>query len=488
MQRATYVKELMATGISFKPVYEDYAVQTLNPDMPNYNPAAAIVLHNNNVGNVIKKKVVKNGGRYYLTKSEAAAIDVDEWFYNTNFVTDYNCIVNSLGETFEFNYFNEFVYFKPSVILKYKSFCSCTRLIEITLPNNVTIWRAFESCGSLTKVTFSGGFYFTVSGDSDTMRTSCFSYCSSLSSIDLSNLLGTNIPINCFAMCSKLKNVILPNTITTISTAAFFYAGFNATFTGSDTFDLNLPNLTYLGQKAFCNCKFLTSITSLGSITSLDNEVFNNTPRLLSATLSNNITYLGTRAFGASGLTSINLPTNLTTIGDYCFNECRNLKISSIPQTITKIGIGVFRYCGYNNTDANARIDVSLPNITNTSSLFQLFERCNIINRVLNLGTVPALAQECFEWSSVKFIVVPSTVTTWGHQRGLPDDCIIHVLATTPPTISTDNYITPTTVKVYVGDGSSAAHDDAILQTYLADTNWAHYSSQLDTWYNYSNS
>lgn len=42
--------------------------------------------------------------------------------------------------------------------------------------------------------------------------------------------------------------------------------------------------------------------------------------------------------------------------------------------------------------------------------------------------------------------------------------------------------------KIYVGDGSSAAHDNAILQQYLADTDWAQYSAKLDTWYNYINS
>lgn len=40
--------------------------------------------------------------------------------------------------------------------------------------------------------------------------------------------------------------------------------------------------------------------------------------------------------------------------------------------------------------------------------------------------------------------------------------------------------------KIYVGDGSSAAHDDAILAQYLADADWAQYSAKLDTWYNYN--
>ena len=40
---------------------------------------------------------------------------------------------------------------------------------------------------------------------------------------------------------------------------------------------------------------------------------------------------------------------------------------------------------------------------------------------------------------------------------------------------------------VYVGDGSSASHDNAVLAQYTADTDWSAYTSKLDTWYNYIN-
>ncbi|MBR6270160.1 MAG: hypothetical protein IKR30_06300, partial [Bacteroidales bacterium] len=40
--------------------------------------------------------------------------------------------------------------------------------------------------------------------------------------------------------------------------------------------------------------------------------------------------------------------------------------------------------------------------------------------------------------------------------------------------------------KIFVGDGSSQAADQAILSLYLADPDWAAYSSKLDLWYNYN--
>ena len=60
----------------------------------------------------------------------------------------------------------------------------------------------------------------------------------------------------------------------------------------------------------------------------------------------------------------------------------------------------------------------------------------------------------------------------------------VHLEMETPPTLGSSVFA-DTSFKIYVGDGSSAEHDDAILADYLADTNWATYSSRLDTWYNY---
>lgn len=40
--------------------------------------------------------------------------------------------------------------------------------------------------------------------------------------------------------------------------------------------------------------------------------------------------------------------------------------------------------------------------------------------------------------------------------------------------------------KIYVGTGESQAADQAVLNQYLADPDWAQYSSKLDLWYNYN--
>lgn len=82
-------------------------------------------------------------------------------------------------------------------------------------------------------------------------------------------------------------------------------------------------------------------------------------------------------------------------------------------------------------------------------------------------------------------MILPDCLVSLGQSFYNSNFDYIHILATNPPTGHITTYTFSFNYKIYVGDGSSAAHDDAILADYLADTNWATYSSRLDTWYNY---
>ena len=55
---------------------------------------------------------------------------------------------------------------------------------------------------------------------------------------------------------------------------------------------------------------------------------------------------LGDLAFnGCSGLTSLTLPSNVTSIGRYAFGGCRELTSLTIPSSVTSIGGGAFYDC-----------------------------------------------------------------------------------------------------------------------------------------------
>ena len=48
--------------------------------------------------------------------------------------------------------------------------------------------------------------------------------------------------------------------------------------------------------------------------------------------------------FKCKGLSTVNIPTNITSIGEYSFYECKSLSTLTLPQ-IESIGYNAFRLC-----------------------------------------------------------------------------------------------------------------------------------------------
>ena len=79
-----------------------------------------------------------------------------------------------------------------------------------------------------------------------------------------------------------------------------------------------------LGDGAFSGCSGLTSLTLPSSVTSIDGYAFDGCSGLTSLTIPSGVTSIGKWAFyGCSGLTSIYVyPENLPELGTDIFNEC----------------------------------------------------------------------------------------------------------------------------------------------------------------------
>ena len=68
--------------------------------------------------------------------------------------------------------------------------------------------------------------------------------------------------------------------------------------------------------------------------------------KLTSVTLPSTITSIGECAFyNCRALNSINIPASVTTIGDHTFNSCTSLTTINIPSSVTTIGNFTFFYC-----------------------------------------------------------------------------------------------------------------------------------------------
>ena len=90
----------------------------------------------------------------------------------------------------------------------------------------------------------------------------------------------------------------------------------------------------------------MTSLTIPSGVTSIGDYAFYGCSGLTSLTLPSSVTSIGDWAFGyCSELTSLTLPSGVTSIGNYAFYGCRGLTSMTIPSGVTVIGEGAFRGC-----------------------------------------------------------------------------------------------------------------------------------------------
>ena len=212
--------------------------------------------------------------------------------------------------------------------------------------NDVIGSYAFKGCNRLTSLTLPDGI--TEIGDH------AFEGCSGLTSLTLPAGI-TSIGSEAFNGCSGLTSLTLPASITKIGDQAFHgCSGLKEVrFCINDNLDTYLTKgHPYIdvdcGIKYYINDKEITSIEIPSNVTTLGNYVFQGCSRLTSLTLPVGITSIGYRAFlGCSGLTSLNLPAGagITEIGSEAFEGCSGLTSLNLPAGITSIGSRAFQGC-----------------------------------------------------------------------------------------------------------------------------------------------
>ena len=152
-----------------------------------------------------------------------------------------------------------------------------------------------------------------------------------------------------------------------------------------------------IGDYAFSDCSSLTSLTLPSSVTSIGGHAFEKCSGLTRLTLPSSVNSIGEFAFRyCSGLTSLTIPSGVTTIDYYAFADCRGLTSLTLPSSVTSIGGHAFESCS------------GLTSLTLPSSVTEIdwsaFERCNNLkecNCLLDSDLETCLAYSHDDWTKI---------------------------------------------------------------------------------------
>ena len=187
------------------------------------------------------------------------------------------------------------------------------------------------------------------------------------------------------------KTSIIPNGVTSIDESAFkLCESFENIKVDESNSNYSVENNLIIDKTTntlVIACKSITSISIPSSVTSIGKYAFS----------------------GCSSLTSIDIPSSVKSIGDFAFIFCDGLTSIEIPSSVTSIGYEAF----YDNTGLTSVMfgeNSQLESIGNSA-----FEGCSSLTNIEIPDSVTSIGKYAFSGcSSLTSIVIPSSVTSIG--------------------------------------------------------------------------
>ena len=283
------------------------------------------------------------------------------------------------------------------------AFSGCSRLTSIVIPNSVTSIAsgAFRGCNGLTSMTlpfvgesktarygydqvFGYIFGYTTTSNSLPVSGATFQYSGILynnltyyhyyipSSIKSVIITGGNIPNKAFYNCRNLTSIMIPDSVTSIGESAFYNCS-------------NLKDIYIADIAAWCNISGLDNLMRYGS--------------------SNKNIYLNNEL-----VTSVVIPDRVKTIPSYSFYHCSNLTSITIHDNVTSIGKSAFDDTAWYNNQPDGLVYVGKYAYAYKGTL------SGNTQIVLKDGTIGIVDYAFSDCTNLTNVVIPNSVTSIGRS------------------------------------------------------------------------
>ena len=239
---------------------------------------------------------------------------------------------------------------------------------------------------------------------------SAFYQCTNLTEVLLPDSV-TQIADYAFYRCSGLTNLLLPPNIQTIGDGAFRNCGF---------VQFDIPaSLQNLGDYAFQSCPKLLGISvdsANPNFSSAGGVLFDKAQTLLirypealgapSYSIPTTVKTIGLGAFQSSKLTSVTIPSGVTSLLDDAYHGCTLMTSISIPEGVQFIGDSAFAGC-------SSLTGVLIPNSV-TQIANYLFYLCGKLTDVSFPSSIKSIGNYSFAGTSLGSVVLPEGVVSVG--------------------------------------------------------------------------
>ena len=204
---------------------------------------------------------------------------------------------------------------------------------------------------SNTYNTYTSGGLFVCDSAIQTINADAFKSCYKLSTIVIPSSV-TTIQDTAFYGCTGITDLVIPSTVKSLGNEAF-----NSCGKSSLTVECNIPSYDSWG--VFYGARF-KNVTIGQGVSLIGNKAFNNCEYMTSVTIPNSVRTIGEQAFyGCSKLTSVVIPEGVTSIGNSAFSQCTSIVSMTIPSSVIDLGYGFSSCTGElfvncNTSDAGA--------------------------------------------------------------------------------------------------------------------------------------